>query len=544
MKSVVYEIKGNPSYSGSTDTNTRSFANGVYAHKMFVTYNERFFKGALEEVPFVFVDAMFSNGWLGYVDYEYFDTSTKSRVYYCNPSTLTYGNITIKPCVMYLVDSDWASRFHFENVLLHEMCHLYQVQVLCGCDLKTYDDELNTAVDHEHGDKFHESASLVNGSSFNTEGFLVTDNADDTYLVYRLDERNLSHGLKRGLFMNSRRHYEVTSRDIPNLSDRRSNARSRSSNIVARYQSFDKEKGEIRYNVTSQTKAGKSYTVSFRFKNWHPDMNHLDDEIQHSMKGDIEIDCTCPAFEFQGYKYLATLKGGSIEAERRPPDKTNRDRHGFACKHILKAIDSFNQDFDKFRSEGKGLIRKRNLRVQHKYESKHICKKASWFVIDDGTFDLPIVTEDNLTYAMNEVIRDMSDYALEQMEQSILQNRITNDFVWNLIRHHNHERMNAKADMWITVYAVTDDVIDRWNRYGTDTIDTDNPTAYQIRKVLFCDKDSGDYGLLDLLRSTPPVLHQYIPALLFKDSRNGNNQSILGRLDILIKELSLEVNHG
>lgn len=60
MKSVIYEIKGNPSYSGSTDTNTRSFANGVYAHKMFVTYNERFFKGALEEVPFVFVDAMFS----------------------------------------------------------------------------------------------------------------------------------------------------------------------------------------------------------------------------------------------------------------------------------------------------------------------------------------------------------------------------------------------------------------------------------------------------------------------------------------------------
>ena len=173
----------------------------------------------------------------------------------------------------------------------------------------------------------------------------------------------------RDIDRDSRRHYEVTSRDIPNLSDRRSNARSRSSNIVARYQSFDKEKGEIRYNVTSQTKAGKSYTVSFRFKNWHPDMNHLDDEIQHSMKGDIEIDCTCPAFEFQGYKYLATLKGGSIEAERRPPDKTNRDRHGFACKHILKAIDSFNQDFDKFRSEGKGMIRKRNLRVQHKYES-------------------------------------------------------------------------------------------------------------------------------------------------------------------------------
>ena len=156
---------------------------------------------------------------------------------------------------------------------------------------------------------------------------------------------------------------------------------------------------------------------------------------------------------------------------------------------------------------------------------------------------MPIVTEGNLTYAMNEVIRDMSDYALEQMEQSIVQNRITDDFVWNIIRHYNHERMSAKADMWITVYAVTDDVIGQWNRYGTDTIDTSNPTAEKIRKVLFDDKDSSDYGLLDLLHSTTPVLHKYIPALLLKDSRNVNNQSIMGCLNTLIKELSLEDNH-
>ena len=156
---------------------------------------------------------------------------------------------------------------------------------------------------------------------------------------------------------------------------------------------------------------------------------------------------------------------------------------------------------------------------------------------------MPIVTEGDLTYAMNGVIRDMYDYALEQMEQSIVQNRITNDLVWNLLRYHNHERMSAKADMWITVYAVTDDVIGQWNRYGTDTIDTNNPTAEQIRKVLFDDKDSSDYGLLDLLHSTTPVLHQYIPALLLKDSRNVNNQSIMGCLNTLIEALDLEDNH-
>lgn len=170
--------------------------------------------------------------------------------------------------------------------------------------------------------------------------------------------------------MTASRHDEVTSRDIPNLSDRRSQTRSRSSNIVARYQSFDKETGEVRYSVTSQTKAGKAYTVTFRMKDWHPDMEHLDDELQHAVKGDIEIDCTCPAFTYQGYKFLATARGGAIDPENRPPDETNKDRHGYACKHILKAIDSFNTDFDKFRAEGKGIARRHNLRVQHKYEGK------------------------------------------------------------------------------------------------------------------------------------------------------------------------------
>jgi hypothetical protein len=176
--------------------------------------------------------------------------------------------------------------------------------------------------------------------------------------------------------------------------------------------------------------------------------------------------------------------------------------------------------------------------ITRKYESKHIRKstrKSSWLVIDDGTFDLPIVTEDNLMSAMDEVIRDLSDYALEQMEQSVIQKRITDDLVWNIIRHHNHERMSAKSDMWIAVYAVTDYVIGQWNRYGTDTIDTNNPTAEQIRKVLFADKDSRACGLLDLLRSTTPVLHKYIPALLL-----NNNQSIMGCLNTLIEELDLE----
>ena len=137
--------------------------------------------------------------------------------------------------------------------------------------------------------------------------------------------------------------------------------------------------------------------------------------------------------------------------------------------------------------------------------------------------------------AMDAVVRDLSDYALEQMEQSIIQNRITDDLVWNIIRHHNHERMSAKSDMWITVYAITDYIIEQWNRYGINTIDANNPTAEQIRKVLFADKDSRAYGLLDLLRSTTPVLHKYIPALIL-----NNNQSIMGCLNTLIEELNLE----
>lgn len=183
--------------------------------------------------------------------------------------------------------------------------------------------------------------------------------------------------------VNCLRHDEVTSRDIPNLSDRRSYARSRSSNIVARFVDFNKDTGDVHYSVTSQAKAGKSYTVTFRFKDWNPDMEHLDDEIQNAVKGNIEIDCTCPAFTYQGYKFLASVKGGSVDIERRPPNETNPDRHGYACKHILKAIDSFNQDFDKFRAEGKGMIKKHNLRVQHKYERRQTLESSSSYSLSE-----------------------------------------------------------------------------------------------------------------------------------------------------------------
>ena len=189
--------------------------------------------------------------------------------------------------------------------------------------------------------------------------------------------------MKQHEHVNCLRHDEVTSRDIPNLSDRRSYARSRSSNIVARFVDFNKDTGDVHYSVTSQAKAGKSYTVTFRFKDWNPDMAHLDDEIQNAVKGNIEIDCTCPAFTYQGYKFLASVKGGSVDIERRPPNETNPDRHGYACKHILKAIDSFNQDFDKFRAEGKGMIKKHNLRVYHKYERRHTLESSSSYSLSE-----------------------------------------------------------------------------------------------------------------------------------------------------------------
>lgn len=370
----IDEALANPFYDGSLDHDTSRWLNDAYLSTCFDEFNTRFFQGVLKK-PVLHccskTEEDFEDG-LGVTVYDFVDCFGTP----CDEvdlNSIRQGDVFRYVRGVFLRnDVKWSSRFQFENALIHEMCHVYQNDIVLKRDLYAIIKDSETSLrwnqkDRFHGDAFLGIAKKVSNHPENEEWFEVTPYVlgDEIIREFRMfRDTNDSDKTHR----DSRRHYEVTSRDIPNLSDRRSNARSRSSNIVARYQSFNKEKGEIRYNVTSQTKAGKSYTVSFRFKNWHPDMNHLDDEIQHSMKGDIEIDCTCPAFEFQGYKYLATLKGGSIEAERRPPNKTNRDRHGFACKHILKAIDSFNQDFDKFRSEGKGVIRKRNLRVQHKYE--------------------------------------------------------------------------------------------------------------------------------------------------------------------------------
>ena len=57
-------------------------------------------------------------------------------------------------------------------------------------------------------------------------------------------------------------------------------------------------------------------------------------------RSQIRINCTCPDFRYR-YAYTATQgKFKEGEDETRPSNITNPDRHGGACKHILRMLNN------------------------------------------------------------------------------------------------------------------------------------------------------------------------------------------------------------
>jgi hypothetical protein len=65
-------------------------------------------------------------------------------------------------------------------------------------------------------------------------------------------------------------------------------------------------------------------------------LNFKDKVLYAINNGDLQINCTCPAHLFWGYKYINTKLGTNIpgQAENRAPDIRNPQRRGDMCKHL------------------------------------------------------------------------------------------------------------------------------------------------------------------------------------------------------------------
>lgn len=56
---------------------------------------------------------------------------------------------------------------------------------------------------------------------------------------------------------------------------------------------------------------------------------------------ELKVSCTCPAWTYWGYKYLAWKRGYGLEPEHRRPVIRNPHEQGFLCKHLYLVLQLF-----------------------------------------------------------------------------------------------------------------------------------------------------------------------------------------------------------
>lgn len=127
--------------------------------------------------------------------------------------------------------------------------------------------------------------------------------------------------------------------DIINRSDKRSVNRAHKQKLHAKL--YKVEDNKILYTVKS-SKGDQQYIITILLLNLTG--NRLR-SLKDAIKGDVKISCTCPAFLYQGYKYITYKRQVGINKETRPPIKTNPNQEGMACKHIIAALEQLKLDY-------------------------------------------------------------------------------------------------------------------------------------------------------------------------------------------------------
>ena len=188
-------------YDGVGDTDYKTWRNDEYLNRKFDEYNRRFFGNKLPKIP-VRIEGK-SSKVLGAYHTKLQDTTQlkadlvkemedkdiyKPYQQYWIKNELE-KRMKFESDYIHLSNVNWKDRKTFEDTLVHEMCHVYQYEVLCGmlCSEVRKDCKLGSG-SKGHGPKFFEAADLVNNSPDNVEGFHITQFAapdDATRVAYK-----------------------------------------------------------------------------------------------------------------------------------------------------------------------------------------------------------------------------------------------------------------------------------------------------------------------------------------------------------------------
>ena len=140
--------------------------------------------------------------------------------------------------------------------------------------------------------------------------------------------------------------------DIINKSDNRSKERASKQGLTAKL--YKVEDNKILYTVTS-SQGNRQYIVTIQLLGLTG--NKLR-SLKGAINGDVKLSCTCPAFLYQGYRYIMYKAQAGIDREIRSPDKTNPEREGMACKHILVALNQLKSDYNQIYAMFKAQVPK------------------------------------------------------------------------------------------------------------------------------------------------------------------------------------------
>lgn len=75
---------------------------------------------------------------------------------------------------------------------------------------------------------------------------------------------------------------------------------------------------------------------------WDDEDLTMREKVRLAISGDIQINCTCPAYKYFGYEYILTQLGADAgKGERRFPKVRNPKLQGIMCKHCYATMTMF-----------------------------------------------------------------------------------------------------------------------------------------------------------------------------------------------------------
>ena len=201
LKNLTVEDKTSSTYDGVGDTEYSVWRTEEYLNKKFDEYNRRFFGGKLTKIPVKFQGRSTKRfGWYSAqlanskqirdsVMKEAEEKGLKSWEIRNLLDTRLHNELRVKSAGIFLTNANWKDRYTMEGVLVHEMCHEYQYEVLCEFKQSriTMDAKLGKG-SFGHGPKFFEAAEMVNSYPENVEGFHITQYGapdDATRVAYK-----------------------------------------------------------------------------------------------------------------------------------------------------------------------------------------------------------------------------------------------------------------------------------------------------------------------------------------------------------------------